>query len=158
MNRQQLSRKIDEAWAVLGQAYAGLSEAQITEHGGTDDWSVKDVLAHVTIWEEEALKHLPLILNGGRPPRYAVKYGGIDAFNAQMLARRKDLSLPQVLDQLSETHRRLVKYVESVPEEQFVHETRFRRRLKLDTYGHYSIHARMLQEWRKRKAGDSTKA
>jgi hypothetical protein len=34
------------------------------------EWSVKDILAHVTTWEEEALKYLPLILTGGRPPRY----------------------------------------------------------------------------------------
>ncbi len=148
MNRQQLLNKIDEAWAMLHQAYVDLSDTQMTEPGVTGDWSAKDILAHVTIWEEEALKYLPLIIDGANPPRYAVQYGGIDAFNALMLAKRRNLSLSQALAQLGETHDRLLHYVESVPEEQFVRETHFRRRLKLDTYSHYPLHARMIREWR----------
>jgi hypothetical protein len=46
------------------------------EPGAIGEWSIKDILAHVTIWEKEALKHLPLIIAGGRPPRY-VTYGGM---------------------------------------------------------------------------------
>src|SRR5437773_1337186 len=38
--------------------------------GVTGDWSVRDILAHVSTWEEEALTHLPLILEGGTPARY----------------------------------------------------------------------------------------
>ncbi len=133
---------------MLGEAYSGLSDDEMTKPGVTDDWSVKDVLAHVTIWEEEALKYLPVIIDGKRTPRYTAKYGGIDAFNALMLSKSRTLSLSQVLEQLNETHRRLVDYLKSVPEEQFVRETRFRRRLKLETYDHYAIHAKMIQEWR----------
>ena len=138
---------------MLEEACVGLSDDQMTEPGVMDDWSVRDILAHVTIWEEEALKHLPLIIDGGNPPRYAVVYGGIDAFNAQMLAKKRWLSLSQVRNELIETHERLVRYVASVSEEEFMRETRFRRRLKLDTYGHYLIHARMTQEWRVGLAG-----
>jgi hypothetical protein len=113
---------------------------------------VKDVIAHVTWWEEEALKHLPLIVKGGRPPRYSTEYGGIDAFNAQMTELKRGLSLPDVLRQMDETHRRLVAYVQSAPEVQFTLETRFRRRLRLDTYSHYPKHAKAIREWRQRPA------
>jgi hypothetical protein len=68
------------------------------------------------------------------------------------MAQKKDLSLSQVLNQLDTTHRRLVEYIENVPEEQFLRETPFRHRLKLDTYSHYQLHARMIQEWRNRSA------
>jgi hypothetical protein len=34
----------------------------------TGDWSVRDILAHMTTWEEETLGHLPIILAGGQPP------------------------------------------------------------------------------------------
>jgi hypothetical protein len=102
----------------------------------------------VSWWEEEALKHLPHILQGGRPPRYSVVYGGIDAFNAQMTGLKRDLSLSEVRVQMEETHRRLLEYLHSVPEQQFTTETRFRRRLRLDTYGHYPIHTRAIRAWR----------
>ncbi len=148
MNRQQLLKKIDQAWAMLQEAYAGLSDAQMTEPGVTGTWSVKDSLAHVTLWEEEALKYLPLIVQGGTPPRYSVAYGGLDAFNAQMMEQKKGLSLAQVLHQLDETHQRLLDYLAKVPDEQFTRETPFRRRLRLDTYSHYGLHARLIDEWR----------
>jgi hypothetical protein len=152
MDRQRLLRHLDKAWAAIKGSYAGLSDAQMTEPGVTGHWSVKDILAHVTTWEEEALKYLPLILKGGRPPRYRT-YGGIDAFNAQMTEEKRGLSLSDVLGQLEETHRRLIDYVQSAPEEEFTRETRFRRRLRLDTYSHYPKHAKAIQAWRERSAG-----
>lgn len=114
-----------------------------------DNWSVKDILAHVTTWEEEALKYLPLILAEGKPPRY-IQFGGIDAFNAQMAEQKRDMTLSDVQRQLDETHRQLIDYLQSLPEEHFTRETRFRHRLRLDTYSHYPLHARAIQEWRER--------
>jgi hypothetical protein len=153
MDRRQLLRKLGRAWADFQESYAGLSESQLREPGVTGDWSVKDILAHVTWWEEEALKHLPLIIEEGRPPRYSAQYGGIDAFNAQMMERRRDLSLAEALRQQDETHRQLIDYLQGVPEEQFMQETRFRHRLRLDTYSHYPKHAKAIREWRKRSVG-----
>jgi uncharacterized protein (TIGR03083 family) len=152
MERQQLLNHLDKAWAAIKESYAGLSDAQMTEPGVTGRWSVKDILAHVTTWEEEALKYLPLIIAGGRPPRYTT-YGGIDAFNAQMTEQKRGLSLSDVLRQLDETHRRLIDYVQSAPEEEFTRETRFRRRLRLDTYSHYPKHAKAIRAWREQSSG-----
>ncbi len=148
MDKQQLLQQLDEAWMGLKESYAGLPAAQLSEPGALGDWSVKDVLAHVTTWEEEALKYLPLILEGGRPPRYSTKYGGVDAFNALMTEQKRGLSLDEVLRQLDESHGRLVDYIRSAPEEQFARETRFRRRIRLDTYGHYPHHASAIRAWR----------
>jgi hypothetical protein len=147
MQKQQLIDRLDKAWTALKESYAGLSEAQMTKPAG-GAWSVKDILAHVTTWEEEALKHLPTILAGKTPPRYSVTHGGIDAFNAKMMEQRRTLTLSQVLTQLDDIHRRLVEYVQSAPDDQFTTETRFRRRLRLDTYSHYPIHAKTIRAWR----------
>ena len=95
-DKQRLLRRLDKAWTALKESYAGLSDPRLTEAGVTGDWSVKDILAHVTTWEAEALKHLPLILAGGRPPRY-VRYGGIDAFNAKESLNKSLAIEPDVL-------------------------------------------------------------
>src|SRR5205807_10077313 len=99
MDKQQLLKQLEKAWTTIEESYAGLSDAQLTEPGVMGEWSVKDILAHVTTWEEEALKYLPLILTGGRPPRY-IQYGGIDGFNVQMAEQKRDLALSEVLRQL----------------------------------------------------------
>jgi hypothetical protein len=152
VNRQQLLNRLDTAWLAFQASYAGLSNSRLTQPGVVGDWSVKDIIAHVTWWEEEALRHLPLIIAGDRPPRYSVAYGGIDAFNAMMTERKRDVSLSDVLMQQDDTHRRLIDFIQSVPEDQFTRETRFRRRLRLDTYSHYPIHTKAIREWRQRRS------
>jgi hypothetical protein len=153
MDNEQLLERMDKAWGALKESYAGLPDSQLVEPGVTGNWSVKDILAHVTTWEEEALKYLPVILKGGRPPKYSILYGGIDAFNSQTVEQKRTYSLSDVLDQMDEVHRQLIDYVQSIPEDQFVKETRFRRRLRLDTYSHYPVHTKMIREWRERSAG-----
>lgn len=151
VHRARLLRRLDQAWLAFQESYAGLSVAELVEPGVTGTWSVKDIIAHVTWWEEEALNHLPLILSGGRPPRYSVTHGGIDAFNAKMTKQRQNLPLAEVLRQLDDVHGRLIALVRSAPETQITGETRFRRRLRLDTYGHYPKHARAIRAWRERR-------
>ena len=148
MNKAQLLHKLDIAWLDLNDSFAGLSETQMVQPGVTGDWSVTDILGHVTTWEEEALKHLPHILEGKRPPRYSVLYGGIDAFNALKTAENRERPPAEVLARFEVVHERLVAYIEAAPDELIATETRFRRRIRLDTYSHYPIHARAIREWR----------
>ncbi len=147
---EKLLIRLDTAWTALKESYADLPDSRLIEPGVVGDWSVKDILAHVTTWEQVALKHLPLIVAGGTPPRY-VTYGGIDAFNARMTEQKRGLSLSEVRMQLDATHRRLVDFIQSAPEVQVARETRFRRRLRLDTYSHYPQHAEGIWEWRERR-------
>jgi hypothetical protein len=149
---EKLLQRLDAAWTAFKASYAGLTDAQILEHGVTGEWSVRDIIAHVTTWEEEALKHLPLIIAGGRPPRYSTTYGGIDAFNALTTEQKRGLSLAEVRRQQADIHRQLVAFIQSAPEDQFRQETRARRRLRLDTYGHYPLHTAAIREWRERHA------
>jgi DinB superfamily len=154
VDRRQILKRLDQAWGTLQASYAGLSASELLQPGVTGDWSVRDILAHVTTWEEEALRFLPLIVAGGTPPRYSVTYGGIDAFNARRTAAKSELSLSAVLRLMDDTHRRVVALIQAAPEDQLTGDTRFRRRLRLDTYGHYLKHADAIRQWRaQRSAG-----
>jgi hypothetical protein len=153
MDRTQLLARLEKAWQNFRESYSGLSDSQLLQSGVTGNWSLRDILAHVTVWEQEALKHLPTILLGGRPPRYSVTHGGINNFNRKMTEEKNHLTLAEVRQELEDTHRRLVMYVVSVPENQFRGETPFRRRLRLDTYSHYPKHAAAIRRWREQREG-----
>ena len=148
MRRARLLTRLDAAWTDFTDSYVGLPEGDLLVAGVTKTWSVRDIIVHVTTWEEEAVKHLPDILTGRRPPRYSVTYGGIDAFNALMTAKKKDLSLAELLRQQAAVHRRVISLIERAPDDQLASESRFRRRLRLDTYGHYPKHAAAIRRWR----------
>ena len=56
-----------------------------------------------------------------------------------------------MLRQQAEVHARLIAYVREAPAELLATETRFRRRLRLDTYGHYPKHAAAIRAWREKR-------
>ena len=151
MSRARLLKIFEERWNELLAAYAGLSEAEMTAPGVVGNWSVKDLIAHVSAWERESLKHVPAILAGRRTPRYSAVYGGIDVFNATSVARDRDLPLTEVLGRRDRTHRRLLALIARLPDQALAGETRVRRRLRLDTYGHYPRHAGAIRRWRERR-------
>jgi hypothetical protein len=151
MDRAQLISRLEAGWRRLEAACEGLPDAVIDEPGVTGDWSVRDVLGHIATWEEEALKHLPSVLAGRRPPRYSVTYGGIDAFNATRREQLRGLSSEDLQRRRRETHSRLLDFLAGVPEEYFQREGRFRRRLRLDTYAHYALHAQAIKTWRTKR-------
>jgi hypothetical protein len=58
---------------------------------------------------------------------------------------RRSLSTQEIV------HRRLVGLIERAPQDQLVSETRFRRRIRLDTYGHYPKHTDAILKWRRQR-------
>src|SRR5262249_26150427 len=113
MDREQLRMRLESAWRAFQESYIGLSDSEMLTPGVTGDWSVRDILAHVTTWEQEALKHLPTILKGGKPPRYSTTYGGINTFNRTMTEQKRHLTLTEVRRESEATHRRLISFIES---------------------------------------------
>lgn len=148
MNKAQVLEKIDSTWLELKAAASGLSNEQMMTPGVTGDWSVKDILGHVSTWEEESLKYLPLILRGEKTPRYSTLYGGIDAFNAQMTFQIQKMTLDEALTRFDQTHLKLTVFLQGVPDKAFKSDARFLRRLKYDTYAHYPEHQQAILHWR----------
>jgi Protein of unknown function (DUF1706) len=68
-----------------------------------------------------------------------------------MTEEKRNLSLSEVREQLAATHGRAVEFIQSAPEHQLIGDTRLRRRLRLDTYSHYPIHAEAIRQWRQRQ-------
>jgi len=147
VNREQLLGRIERHWSAFNDACAGLPDTALEQPRAVGEWSVKDLIAHLATWEGEALTALPVIMQGKRPPRY----GGVDNFNARQYDAIRRLSLPEAREALRTSHQRLLDFLASVPETWFATETRFRHRLRLDTWGHYPEHTEAILAWRKTK-------
>lgn len=142
--------QLEEAWNAFRAAWEDLDDETLLVPGVTGEWSIRDLIAHVTWWDEESIRHLPEVLEGVRPAKYSDLYGGIDAFNALMTERKSGLSLDQVRREFAGTHERLVAYLVGLDPERWVGDQRFRKRLKLDTWGHYPIHTEDIRRWQER--------
>jgi hypothetical protein len=148
VSKESLLKRLDKEWNLLLQSFINLSDDDLRLPNVAGDWSVRDILAHITTWDAEALKNLPLILNRQKTPLYSTSFGGIDVYNQRERERKQALTLLQIKQQLAKTHQKLLAFLEDVPDEAFLSGTRFQRRLKEDTYGHYPEHTRAINDWR----------
>ncbi len=115
--KAEVIERVDGAWAILESTLAGLEEAALTTPG--DDWSVKDHLAHIEVWERYLLALLER-----RSPSAAIgidlaAFRSIDDDGLNELVREptKTQPLSQVLADLRRTHERLLAVVAAVPED-----------------------------------------
>lgn len=148
MDRQKLFDKIESAWQEFNASFAGLSDDLLKQPNAIGEWSLKDILGHIAVWENEAMKYIPVILEGKRLPRYKDMYGGIDAFNALNVTENRRLTLAEVHERSVQTHQKLLDYLHTLPSEHFTSGSRVMRRILLDTYGHYPYHIQAIKEWR----------
>ncbi|MBM3944422.1 MAG: ClbS/DfsB family four-helix bundle protein [SAR202 cluster bacterium] len=145
MNREQLLKKVDATWNAFTASYAGLSAPAMTRPGVAGDWSVKDVLGHVTTWEEEMMKAVQRRKKGG----YVRHRGGVEGYNATESGRKRSLPLQQVLEDSDRTHRKVLRFLTTLTDEELAAERPFRRKVRGDTYGHYPEHTASILAWRK---------
>lgn len=143
MKKERALDSLAQEWQLLLQTWEALSEKILLKSGAVGQWSIRDVMAHIATWDEEARKALPLILEGKSLPRYM----GIDAFNAREQERKRYLSLEQVQAELLTTHDNLIDFLKAVPASAFTI-PRFMKRLRLDTVSHYREHTAQLAAWR----------
>ncbi len=94
----------------LGQ----LTEDELTSAPATGVWSVKDVVAHLWSWLEEAI-HTAEAWTGARPWQQDVTYD--DAWNEAQTAKRAGLPLITVVDSITGAHRRFVHQLDLLSDE-----------------------------------------
>ncbi len=51
MTKDELIKKIETEWDNLQAALDGLTEEQMHQPGVVGEWSIKDILAHITAWQ-----------------------------------------------------------------------------------------------------------
>jgi hypothetical protein len=79
-------------------------------------WSVKDLLAHIAAWEEEAIRRLRLIVEGH--PERLVWYetaAEVDRYNARAVRAARATSLPRLLTRLARARAGLVRAIMRLP-------------------------------------------
>ncbi len=123
MNKPELLDALARDWGELESLIASLDEATMLTPQLDDGWSVKDVLAHIAVWEARCASWLESVARGITPERPEVK--DVDASNAHDYAAAKDATLASVLQQSRDAHAAMVHAVEALSEADLADETRF---------------------------------
>src|SRR5262245_53694858 len=117
MNRQQLLAVVEDTWRQLDTAIEGLEKAALSEPGVVEAWSIKDLLGHITAWEQMALRRVERWRRG--EPLVDPDWTSTDAYNAGEAVRRRDLPLAAVAAESAETRQRLRATLEELTDDEW---------------------------------------
>lgn len=151
--------RIDSAIQRVVHATAPLSPEQLLLPCLPDGWSVKDVLAHLTWWDQWLLATLPAdeALDGPRilPPLFdeiPTTQDSIDAMNAKVFAHYRSRSVAEILEGFATTRQRIAARVARLSEDDLFDPEGFSKQLGFPAapliqgiYEHYEEHANQLE-------------
>jgi len=79
-------------------------------------WAVKDVLCHLTSWEQAAVPDLHRIARGQVPQLATFRLEEIDDWNAWLMRSRNLFPLPQVIHELNDSRQQFVEALNALPD------------------------------------------
>jgi uncharacterized protein (TIGR03083 family) len=142
---QGLLDRIRQDRDALVALWGGLTEEQMVRRPGPqEDWSVKDLIAHITWWESFILERVKDLINGARsePAEHH------DVLNARAYEQYRDSSLAEVLAAFDANWPKLEALISSLNDEQLNTPAYFRTYdgvallpvLGAGTFSHYPGH------------------
>ena len=100
----------------LEEVLASLTPNQMLQSGASGEWTVKDVLAHISAWERRMLSWIGSHLLGASPD--VPLPWDVERMNAEAYAQVKDKPLAEVLEEFHQSYRDALALTESLNEEQ----------------------------------------
>ena len=117
--RSELMVEYEQEWTKIERICAAMSQADMVRPGVEDEWSVKDILCHISAWEKYLLDRLGMVLTG-QAPRYPVmsSWEDVHRFNAQVYAENKDRLLTSVIVEFRSLFRGVMTVLEALRDDQ----------------------------------------
>jgi hypothetical protein len=114
------------------------------------EWSAKDVIAHISSWNELAALDMRRIGRGHIPTLAGFRETEVNEWNAFFMRGRKLFPAPQVYHELEGCYDMLVEALETVPEAMFQQGSMVTNFLAISVH-HYQDHGGHIREWRERE-------
>jgi len=116
MTRQELLDQIRFERGRLEKNLARLTHAKMLIPGVDGEWSIKDMLAHISTWERWMIRWTNKLLVGEKPDTPEI--WDIERMNAETFARVKEIPLASVLEEFRQSYWDSLALAESLSEQQ----------------------------------------
>ena len=148
--KNQLLAEMDKEWAKVERLCASLTEAEKVAAPAQGEWSVKDIIAHLSAWEKYLLDRLGYIMTG-QGPHYPVMtcWDDVHRFNAQVYTENKDRPLSSVMIEFRNLYHGVVTVIQALSDEQLNQPYDYDfpddritllQMIRANTYEHYQEH------------------
>lgn len=157
MNREEILERLEQSRRRFLEAIDGLAEADMQRSGVIDEWSVKDIMGHVSRWEGELVTMLWQLRQGKKPDRVHIEGDeDVDAINARWHEEGKDRALELVTQDFHGVRPQTTRRVREFSNEELNDPARFEwlrgeplwRWIAVDSFEHEEEHAEQIRAWR----------
>lgn len=159
MNKKELVEALEDSHERILEAIEGLSPEAMLEPGVVGEWSVKDVLAHLSRWEAEVVKLLWQARQEIPPTTLLNEQIPDDEVNARWHAEDKARSLERILEDFHGVRNQTIRRLDYFTDKDLDDPKRYPwlggqplwEWVAGDTFEHDVEHLDQLRLWREKK-------
>lgn len=120
-----------------------LSDEQLLRPGATGSWSVKDVLAHITWWEQTVISET---LHGVElDPGLGEEPWSLERANTLMVEAKRDTPLPEILAAFHASYLQILQMVEGLSDTELARDELYTHLIN-NTWQHYAEHRHWIED------------
>jgi hypothetical protein len=159
MNKEKLLKEIQIERQRLEKTLERISAQQMLTPGVVDDWTVKDLLAHITVWEQRMVHWLEQTSRDEVPEMLppGMTWDDLDQWNEETYQKHRHLPLEEVLTDFELSYTKALSAVHEVAEEDLVAPERYPWRegrplwvmVAANMSWHYKEHEEAITAWLK---------
>ena len=119
-SKQEVFEAIEVERKKLYKALEKITDAQMEIPGACEKWSVKDILSHLTDWEQRCLRWYRAGLRGEvlKTPDENYNWRQLPALNHEIYSIHKDLSLEEVRVNFKESFKEMMAAIDEMTDEE----------------------------------------
>ncbi len=161
LSKTQILAQMQNERQALLDLLTDVSPQELQEPGVVGAWSIKDVLAHLTAWEQLFLGWYQAGVRGETPetpaPGFTWGWKSLDLLNQQIYEQHRQSSLDEVADAFHASYAQLVATVEAMTEAElhnpgvyaWTRKGSLAASLGANSYNHYRWAANLVKQWRR---------
>jgi hypothetical protein len=158
MKKNELLTLLEESREKFLDRLDGIPLEQWTVPGVVGEWSIKDILSHLSRWEAELIKLLWQAHEGQRPTTLQITQTNVDETNDLWFRESRTRSLEHVLEDFHAVRNQTILRVEDFTEKDLTDSKRFSwlasrplwEWIASDSFEHETEHISQIIEWRKK--------
>jgi hypothetical protein len=159
MNKDEILDILEDSREVFLEAIDGLPDEALLEPGVVGEWSIKDIIVHLSMWEAELVKLLWQAGQGQTPTTAHFSGAQVDDLNAAWQASGQERPLERALEDFEGVRKQTVRRVMAFSEQELSDPKHYPWQrdyplsewIENDSFGHESEHTAEIQAWRARR-------
>ena len=161
MTRDEIIDALEDTREKFLEALEDLSDEALQEPGVFADWSIKDILYHISMWEAELVKLLWQAAQGQHPTtaHFSASPTPVDQINADWLEKGRERPLELVWQDFEGVRKQTSRRVDAFSDEDlndpqcfpWLHGRPLWEWVAGDSYEHEEEHLADIQAWRTRQ-------